>query len=169
MAVSSSQWGRFGFWILLLFVFKEQEKEETGVESWNYYNFFFYSHLQRSPRQSPTQHVWHAALSPQHAAWEASCACQGSGWPKQPKSAKWVMEPWPGTQHADLKSGTLVVTRWHRAAVPPLPGVSAPAGLRPSPPARRFEAAQPSPYPAPGVKAGELFSGNKLKSTSSIC
>ena len=44
--------------------------------------------------------------------------------------------------------------------------MSAPAGLRPSPPARRFEAAQPSLYPAPGVKAGELVSGNKLKSTS---
>ena len=55
------------------------------------------------------------------------------------------------------KLGTL---SWHchRAAVTPLPGVSAPAGLRPSPQEPLFAAAQPSLCPVSADKAGQLQS-----------
>lgn len=45
----------------------------------------------------------------------------------------------------------------------PLPGVSAPAGLRPSPLAPLFAAAQPWPCPAPAGKAGHLSLSHSMR------
>lgn len=56
--------------------------------------------------------------------------------------------------HANLLAATLS-GHWHRPAVTPLPGVSAPAGLRPSPPEPLFAAAQPSLCPVSAGKAGQ--------------
>lgn len=58
----------------------------------------------------------------------------------------------PGHKHANSWAATLS-WHWHRPAVTPLPGVSAPAGLRPSPLAPLFAAAQPSLCPVPAGKA----------------
>lgn len=53
---------------------------------------------------------------------------------------------------------------WHRAALTPLPGVSAPAGLRPSPLAHLFAAAQPSlcPVSAGKVEQHRTYQDNSL-------
>lgn len=66
---------------------------------------------------------------------------------------RWVMENSPSW---NMQTCRLTLSwHWHRPAVTPLPGVSAPAGLRPSPLAPLFAAAQPSLCPVSAGKAGQ--------------
>lgn len=61
-----------------------------------------------------------------------------------------------GVKHADSWIAT-PSWHWHRAAVTPLPGVSAPADLRPSLLEPLFAAAQPSLCPVSADKAGQFI------------
>lgn len=75
----------------------------------------------------------------------------------------------PSLLHANSWAAMLS-GHWHRLAVTPLPGVSAPAGLRPSPPEPLFAAAQPSLCPVSAGKAGQyiLRQVNTRQSSSGV-
>lgn len=89
----------------------------------------------------------------EHAVQGSCSTCQESGrWTKT--GQRWVVRQ-PSLPHANSLAATLS-GHWHRPAVTPLPGVSAPAGLRPSPPEPLFAAAQPSLCPVSAGKAGTI-------------
>lgn len=99
---------------------------------------------------------WHKTHCAEERAVQAAI-CHAEGREMNQTAQRWVMRNSPSRsmQISAVSQAVTLSWHWHRAAVTPLPGVSAPAGLRLSPLGPLFAAAQPSLCPVSAGKAGQ--------------